>query len=127
MKTEKGIAYCGLACCLCSENETCPGCRNDGCSNKEWCKNYNCCREKNLEGCWECHEFPCSDSMLDKTRIRAFSRFVVEYGEGALLKRLEENEKAGVLYHYKDQIVGDYDKLDNEEEIVRMILRGKRM
>ena len=25
-KTEKGIAYCGLACCLCSHNEACPGC-----------------------------------------------------------------------------------------------------
>jgi NifB/MoaA-like Fe-S oxidoreductase len=27
----KQIAYCGLACCMCSENESCVGCRNDGC------------------------------------------------------------------------------------------------
>ena len=25
MKRELGIARCGLACCLCSENETCHG------------------------------------------------------------------------------------------------------
>lgn len=30
MKRELSIARCGLACCLCSENVTCKGCRVDG-------------------------------------------------------------------------------------------------
>ncbi len=29
MKRELGIARCGLACCLCSENVTCKGCKRD--------------------------------------------------------------------------------------------------
>ena len=26
----KAIAYCGLACCVCSENDKCIGCQNGG-------------------------------------------------------------------------------------------------
>lgn len=33
MKVEKGFAYCGLACCVCSEN--CVGCRDEGCKDKK--------------------------------------------------------------------------------------------
>lgn len=59
------IAYCGLACCVCSENNKCVGCQSGGCDIHGWCKNHNCCREKGLNGCWECDDFPCSGSMLD--------------------------------------------------------------
>ena len=31
MKRESGIAQCGLACCLCSENITCNGCNSGEC------------------------------------------------------------------------------------------------
>ena len=86
---DKGIAFCGLACCVCGQNETCAGCRNDGCENREWCKNRSCCLEKGLSGCWECPDFPCQDTMLDKMRVRAFARFIREYGE-ALFKALHE-------------------------------------
>ena len=30
MKRELGIARCGLACCLCSENTSCAGCNSGG-------------------------------------------------------------------------------------------------
>ena len=40
-----------------------------------WCKNYNCCKEKGLNGCWECSGFPCTGYMLDKPRIRASAEF----------------------------------------------------
>ncbi len=126
MKREKGFAYCGLACCICSENENCAGCRNEGCKDKQWCKNFNCCREKGLAGCWECNEFPCSGSMLDKTRIRAFARFIQENGEESLMGFLERNEQAGVVYHYEGQLVGDYDKPSSEEEIIKFIMNGKK-
>ena len=48
MKRELGIARCGLACCLCSENVECKGCRLDGfkdlswCKDAEWCENRKC-------------------------------------------------------------------------------------
>lgn len=124
MDREKGVAYCGLACCVCSENEQCAGCRNDGCHGKEWCKSFNCCKEKNLNGCWECADFPCENEMLDKLRVRTFAKFVAEHGENALMGALEKNERDGVVYHYSGQIVGDYDELETEEEITNMILRG---
>ena len=31
MKRELGIARCGLACCLCTENADCNGCGSNGC------------------------------------------------------------------------------------------------
>ncbi len=126
MQREKGIAYCGLACCVCSENKNCEGCRNDGCKDKEWCKNFNCCKAKGLNGCWECIEFPCSNSMLDKTRIRAFARFIKEYGEERLLSCLDINEQSGMQYHYKGELTGDYDEPKAEDEIIRLIMNGKR-
>lgn len=35
MKRELGIARCGLACCLCSENATCAGCDSGECPDKD--------------------------------------------------------------------------------------------
>lgn len=125
MEREKGFAYCGLACCICSENENCVGCRNEGCEDKEWCKNYNCCREKGINGCWECEDFPCQGGMLDKMRIRVFAKFIAEYGESELIENLERNEKAGIVYHYEGQLIGDYDKPQTEEEIMNIIKYGK--
>ena len=53
------MAYCGLACCVCAQNDSCAGCRSDGCENREWCKNRSCCIGKGINGCWECADFPC--------------------------------------------------------------------
>lgn len=125
MQREKGIAYCGLACCLCGENATCAGCRNGGCQDKEWCKNSKCCREKGLAGCWQCSEFPCQGGMLDKMRIRAFARFIQQYGEEKLMDCLDRNERAGVVYHYPGAIIGDYDIPLSEAAVIEMILNGK--
>ncbi len=126
MDKEKGIAYCGLACCVCSENQNCAGCRNAGCSGKEWCKSFNCCQQKGLNGCWECLEFPCSNEMFEKLRVRTFAKFIAEHGEDMLMDCLERNEKHGTVYHYPGQIIGDYDIPTNAAEINEMILWGKR-
>ena len=32
MKDELGLGYCGLVCGLCSENESCVGCKKGGCA-----------------------------------------------------------------------------------------------
>lgn len=121
---EKGVAYCGLACCVCSENATCAGCRNDGCMDKEWCKSFKCCKEKGLNGCWECTEFPCDNKMLDKLRVRTFAKFIAKYDEEKLMDILEKNELKGITYHYEGQLIGDYDKFKSEEELIKFLLEG---
>ena len=63
--------------------------------------------------------------MLDKPRVRAFARFISQYGEPKFMDCLERNEKAGIVYHYKDQLTGDYDKFQTEEDIINFILYGK--
>lgn len=124
MDQSKGLAYCGLACCVCGENETCAGCRNEGCTDRNWCKNFTCCREKKLHGCWECESFPCTGSMLDKLRIHAFAQFIKENGEEELLRCLARNEQQGIVYHDKGQLTGDYDNFDTQDEIIDFIKNG---
>jgi hypothetical protein len=125
MNREKGVAYCGLACCVCGENENCAGCRNEGCVNKDWCKNRSCCIDKGIKGCWECSAFPCGEGLLNNIRPLTFSKFIAEFGEETLLSCLEANEKAGLIYHYENQLIGDYDKPGTEDGIIHMLLHGK--
>ena len=122
MDRAKGIAYCGLACCLCSED--CPGCRYDGCSGREWCKSLKCCKQMSYDGCWECGDFPCDNPMLSKLRIRVFAKFAKEYGKEMLMQALEKNEADGMVYHYHGQLTGDYDVPETEEGIKKLILKG---
>ncbi|MVB11689.1 hypothetical protein CAFE_24120 [Caprobacter fermentans] len=119
MDRAKGVAYCGLACCLCGKNETCAGCRNDGCREKDWCKSFRCCREKGLNGCWECAEFPCENRMFQKPKVTAFAKFLAKYGKKSLMDLLERNESAGVVYH-RSGITGDYD-LETEEKVESLL------
>ena len=59
MKRELGIARCGLACCLCSENEQCGGCDSGHCPDYDWCETRKCSLEKGLAGCWLCEDISC--------------------------------------------------------------------
>lgn len=56
MKRELGIARCGLACCLCSENERCNGCNSGTCPDFEGCENRKCSLQKELDHCFERNE-----------------------------------------------------------------------
>ncbi len=125
MKRERGMAYCGLACGLCESSPECPGCRQGGCLEKEACKNYRCCRERGLAGCWECPEFPCEAPMLQKLKPRAFCAFIRTYGEERLLDCLEHNERQGVVYHEPGTVVGEYDTQPGEDAVFRLLLQGR--
>ncbi|MGH4123204.1 MAG: hypothetical protein ACREV6_09800 [Clostridium sp.] len=122
---EKGIGCCGLACVLCSE-EDCLGCHKDGCSNKGSCNICKCCKSKDMNGCFECSEFPCDEKMMQNIRIRAFNRFAKEKGVEKLVKCLKINYNNGITYHVSNGLKGDYDSLDSEEEIIKIIEYGKR-
>ncbi|MBQ3941041.1 MAG: DUF3795 domain-containing protein [Oscillospiraceae bacterium] len=132
MKRELGIARCGLACCLCSENVKCKGCGQDGfleldwCQDAEWCENRKCCIEKGITACRQCPQTDCRKGLFaDKIKARAFTEYARRFGLDALLDRLEANEKAGIVYH-REGIIGDYDDFDDTEELIRFISTGKR-
>lgn len=124
MKRELGIARCGLACCLCSENETCNGCDSGECPDKEWCENRTCSISKGLGHCYECGE-PCRKGLLSKIKPYGFTEFVRRYGEGYLLDCLKRNEERGIVYH-REGITGDYDDFDDVEALIEYIKTGNR-
>lgn len=124
MKRELGVARCGLACCLCSENTHCSGCNKSECPDKEWCENRKCSMERQLNYCYECSE-NCRKGLLSKIKPYGFTEFIKRYSEERLLDCLEENEKKGIIYH-RDGINGDYDDFSDVEQLIQFILTGKR-
>lgn len=124
MKRELGIARCGLACCLCSENVSCHGCHSDECSDKEWCENRKCSVEKGISHCYVCEE-DCKKGLLNNIKPYGFTLFIKRYGVEVLLDCLEENEKRGILYH-REGIKGDYDDFDSAEDLIEFIRTGIR-
>ncbi len=122
MKRELGIARCGLACCLCSENAYCHGCNSGECPGKDRCKNWICSTEKHYSHCYDCTE-DCRKGLLSKIKPYGFTQFIKRYGEQMLLDCLERNEKNGVVYH-REGVIGDYDDFDDVEELIRFIKEG---
>ena len=125
MKRALGIARCGLACCLCSENEHCGGCHSDECGGKDWCENRKCSIAKDILHCYECGETDCKKGMLGKLKPSGFTEFARRYGKEHLLDCLERNEKNGVVYH-REGIVGDYDDFTDMEELIKFIESGEK-
>ena len=125
MKKELGIARCGLACCLCSENKQCNGCHADDCPGASWCEVRKCCIEKGIDHCSECEEAEqCQKGILSKLKPRAFTLFAKKRGIDSLTECLENNEKRGIVYHRKG-IVGDYDECTDINCMMKFIEEGK--
>ena len=124
MKRELGIARCGLACCLCSEQDHCAGCNSAECSDRQWCENRRCSLERGLEACYQCSE-GCTRGMLGKIKPYGFTKFARQYGKETLLDCLERNEKNGVVYH-RQGINGDYDAFDDPDALIAFIKTGSR-
>lgn len=124
MKRELGIARCGLACCLCTENDKCNGCNSGDCPGKEWCENRKCSMENHYEHCYDCTQ-DCHKGLMSKIKPYGFTLFIKRYGEEELLNCLERNENNGVIYH-RDGVNGDYDAFDEVEKLIEFIKTGKR-
>ena len=124
MKEALGIARCGLACCLCSENGTCGGCDSGECPDAALCECRRCSREKGLSHCYECPE-ECRSGILGKSKPYGFTAFAKRYGEKRLLECLRRNEAHGIIYH-RSGITGDYDGFDRVEDLIRFIETGKK-
>ncbi|MCX4372535.1 MAG: DUF3795 domain-containing protein [Dysosmobacter sp.] len=115
MKRELGIARCGLACCLCSENASRHGCNSGECPDKHDCENRSCSIRKGISNCFLCENI-CTKGLLSKMKAYGFTIFAKRYGIEAPLDCLEQNEKRGVVYH-QEGIYGDYDHFDDLEAL----------
>ena len=124
MKRNLGIARCGLACCLCSENTSCRGCDSGDCPDLDWCENRKCSIDKGISHCYKCEE-ACRKGLLGKIKPYGFTLFVQRYGLEMLLDCLERNERQGIVYH-REGIYGDYDEFDEVEKLIDFILTGCR-
>ena len=124
MKRELGLARCGLACCLCSENDHCGGCNAGNCPDAAWCENRKCSLARGLSHCYACQE-DCRKGLLGKIKPYGFTLFARRYGMDTLLDCLERNEAAGVVYH-REGVVGDYDDFEDVEALIAFIRAGTR-
>lgn len=124
MKRELGIARCGLACCLCSENDQCGGCNSGACPDFGRCENRGCSLQRGIAHCYECPE-DCRKGLLAKIKPYGFTLFAKRYGTEVLLDCLAENEKRGIVYH-REGFNGDYDDFEDVEELIRFIRTGER-
>lgn len=122
MKKELGIAVCGLACCICSENDICGGCHSEDCKDSAVCINRRCAKEKQMTHCFVCAA-DCHKGMLQKPKPYAFTQFAKRYGVDHLLECLKRNEENGIIYH-REGINGDYDAFDDAEALIAFIRTG---
>ena len=74
MRRELGIARCGLACCLCTENADCNGCDSNSCPDNDFCENKKCSIAKELTHCYKCEE-TCKKGLLSKIKPYTFNLF----------------------------------------------------
>ncbi|MEG0737128.1 MAG: DUF3795 domain-containing protein, partial [Longicatena sp.] len=58
-------------------------------------------------------------------RVRTFCKIAKESGDENLIQCIEKNLEKGIIYHYPNQIVGDYDACENESEIRSLLEKGK--
>lgn len=120
----ESIGYCGLVCALCHNAKFCSGCKSNNpvCKHRsaEGCYQYQCCREKGINGCWECDDAPCDKDMFScehNIRNRAFIRFAKYEGVEELGKCVFTNQMRGIIYGYGK----DYDHFDNENDVVKLL------
>ena len=121
----ESIGYCGLVCALCHNAKICEGCKSKhcGCSkqkSKEGCYQYQCCKKKGINGCWECDDAPCEHDMFSKQhniRNRAFIRFAKYEGVEELGKCVFINQLRGIKYGFGK----DYDHCNTESEVVEIL------
>ena len=124
----ENIGYCGLICSLCHEADKCSGCKsNINCCgrhlNKNGCYQYNCCTNKNLNGCWECENSSCTEDMFSNQhdkRNRVIVKIAKIEGVKSLARYILTNQKNGIIYGWNK----DYDNLDSEEAVIDLLHNG---
>ena len=115
------IAYCGLSCDHCFYSAWCGSCRTsyNTCSNATMypdniCPNSACCRERNLDGCYECKDIEnCHTGFYSSRKgnaIKAQAFFINKYGKKEL-KKVLDNLHSKYEFKWIQEIIG-YDPLE---------------
>ena len=122
------IAYCGLVCKLCHLANECDGCKATGskCSanseKEKGCYHRNCCIDKGIGGCWECEDFPCTNSMfIGRTsgEVKGFCS-LKDDGVEKFIEYILKNQERGIPYGLKG-----YGQM-NEEKVVQTLRQSKQ-
>ncbi len=86
------VAYCGLVCGACPAVGQCPGCRAGG--GDVGCEVRACAQERQLVGCWECADFPCTRGGMGSADWRGLNiagiQSVRAHGTEAMSARVAE-------------------------------------
>ena len=110
----KGVdmtAYCGFSCNHCFLGEWCGGCRSvfSCCSygtlhDRGRCPNIDCCREKGIDGCYECSELDNCATGFYRTdndgagACKAQAMFIRKYGKESFFR---VHDKLHEIYDFK--------------------------
>lgn len=136
---EYPYGYCGMPCALCSRYRTqgqsrCPGCSVNG-YYTDVCKVHHCCRDKALNHCASCTDFPCarlgkmgdfSDLNTNHVKKRTsdciaaegFEAWYSAYAERAeLLTKALENYNDGRMKRYLCELF-----IQQSNEVLRAIM-----
>jgi len=96
------FAPCGLICGLCKDiHIECKGCRNGG--GDQNCFQLNCCKTKDIAGCWECESFPCGDGYLGDEKWRGitagFAKCIKIVGPERFYKNVKSKLGSSIDYY----------------------------
>ncbi|WP_330363839.1 hypothetical protein [Butyrivibrio sp. WCD2001] len=93
------VAYCGFSCNHCFLSEWCGSCRTKHnvcsfvtCAEDRICPNVRCCKEKDLDGCYECDELEnCNKGFYIPSNdganaAKAQALYIRKYGKKEFLK-----------------------------------------
>lgn len=122
------VGYCGLICTFCHEANTCGGCKckENKCENSmsdNGCYQYNCCKQKGINGCWECDEACCGKGMFSEhhdLRNRVFVKCAKQEGIRQLCEYVLKNQLNGIFYGWNR----DYDNLGSEQTVIELLHNG---
>jgi len=124
LETSKEIAYCGLICEFDDCYENCGGCKKgEGCGDKD-CYHKKCCREKGLEGCWECADFPCGQGHFNSKEISIGQfigcvRFIRETSLDDYMSAVFLNKRVGIKYG-----LGGFYADKTEKKVIELLRKG---
>ena len=119
------LSSCGMNCLICSQylkwKNPCPGC-NSGDNNKplhcRTCAILQCAREKTVEYCFLCAEFPCLKlKNLDRSYRRRYGVSLIDdsrTAEKTGISALMENQKKQWICSICGGVVSVHDRICSE-------------
>lgn len=117
---DEKIGYCGNHCTYCFFDK-CPGCRSENpcCSYATLfadckCPNVTCCKEKEIEGCWQCDNLEsCSVGFFSsgENDAKAYALFIKKYGKEKYTEVIEHVNAVGYDYPKSFKKINDVDRI----------------